>query len=523
MSERSAAELALDELVHQFGDPLAFFRELVQNAIDAGSEDVEIAVHHEADAAGSGAMIVEVRDYGEGMTREIVEKQLTRLFSSAKDGDATKIGKFGIGFVSVFAIDPEAVVVDTGREGEAWRVVFDSDRRYRLRRLDEPFEGTRVRLYKTATAAEVAEFRGRARAVVEYWCKHTDRDVRFDGVPVNRPFALEATVVSSYDDGFSRILVGHAATGETRGGYYNQGLTLVELRETPYPGLAYKVSSPHLEHTLARDALIRDAGYERIETALRGLVHRELLEAVFDELEKAVVAGPAERLPALVQAAAWHASHSPSLAAVQGRVVAVRGSGKRALLRDVVGALRDGVIAIAEAGDPIGAALEADGTLVVRSGVEPLLEALGPGRVRVASEHWVLALTEAGSATDPLARALDRVLDGAGARISGVHIGRLLGAVTPRTVAVAVDRPGSATPVEQVQRLSMSLLSRRRAVVVDAAHPTVVRLRSLAAWEPEIAAVQLAKLFLLGERLDERVDGRLIATAWEERCRRSTS
>jgi hypothetical protein len=95
--------------------------------------------------------------------------------------------------------------------------------------------------------------------------------------------------------------------------------------------------------------------------------------------------------------------------------------------------------------------------------------------------------------------------------------------VTPRTVAVAVDRPGTPTPVEQVQRLSMSLLSRRRAVVVDATHPTVVRLRSLAAWEPEIAAVQLAKLFLLGERLDERVDGRLIATAWEERCRRSTS
>ena len=39
---KSAAEHALDELVHQFGDPLAFLRELVQNAIDAGSEDIDV-------------------------------------------------------------------------------------------------------------------------------------------------------------------------------------------------------------------------------------------------------------------------------------------------------------------------------------------------------------------------------------------------------------------------------------------------------------------------------------------------
>jgi hypothetical protein len=60
-------------------------------------------------------------------------------------------------------------------------------------------------------------------------------------------------------------------------------------------------------------------------------------------------------------------------------------------------------------------------------------------------------------------------------------------------------------------------------VVVDAQNATVIRLRALAVWEPEIAAVQLAKLFLLGERLDAKLDGRLIATAHEERCRRSTS
>ena len=115
---------ALDELVNQFADPMSFLRELIQNAIDAGSEEIEVDVEFEPGKDGDGVTIVRVDDFGEGMTREIVEKRLTRLFSSAKDGDMTKIGKFGIGFVSVFAIEPEAVCVDTAREGEAWRVLF---------------------------------------------------------------------------------------------------------------------------------------------------------------------------------------------------------------------------------------------------------------------------------------------------------------------------------------------------------------------------------------------------------------
>jgi hypothetical protein len=516
---RTAAEHALEELVHQFGDPLAFFRELVQNAIDAGSEDVEIGVELEGDA-----MVVHVRDYGEGMTRAIIEERLTRLFSSAKDGDATKIGKFGIGFVSVFAIDPDAVVVDTGREGETWRVVFDRHRRYRLRRLDEPFEGTLVRLYKTVSAPEFENVRRRAREVVEYWCKHTERDIRFDGEPVNRPFDLDAAVKVTHDDGFSRIVVGHPPSGETLGGYYNQGLTLVELRDTPYPGIAYKVSSPHLEHTLTRDNLIRDAGYERIEAALRGIVHDELMREVFAALDRALQGGDAAAVAALQRAAAWHVVRAPALDAVLDRRVVHRAAGRPATLREVVRAFESGPVVVAGSGEPVGAALHAEGVLVVLPGADVLLEAIGgPGRARVAAEHFVLAEVEPGSADDPLARALDRVLDGAGARIGGVHLGRLLGAVTERTVAVAVDRPGAPTPVEQTQRLSVSLLSRRRSVVVDARHPTVARLRALAAWEPEIAAVQLAKLFLLGERLDDRLEGRLTAAAHEERCRRSTS
>ena len=32
----------LDELVHQFADPVSCFRELIQNSIDAGTSEIEI-------------------------------------------------------------------------------------------------------------------------------------------------------------------------------------------------------------------------------------------------------------------------------------------------------------------------------------------------------------------------------------------------------------------------------------------------------------------------------------------------
>ena len=130
---------ALDRLVNQFSDSMAFFRELIQNALDAGSEDVEVWFEHR-----DGRMVIHVDDWGEGMNREIIETRLTRLFSSSKDGDRTKIGKFGIGFVSVFAPKPKGVLVQTGRDGQYWEVFFNEDRSFYKSPLSTPIEGTQT-------------------------------------------------------------------------------------------------------------------------------------------------------------------------------------------------------------------------------------------------------------------------------------------------------------------------------------------------------------------------------------------
>ena len=74
------------DLVRQFADPYAFFRELVQNAIDAGSGEIAVRVDYEHESA-----VIRVDDFGEGMTRDIIENKLTKLFASSKDNDFTQI------------------------------------------------------------------------------------------------------------------------------------------------------------------------------------------------------------------------------------------------------------------------------------------------------------------------------------------------------------------------------------------------------------------------------------------------
>src|SRR5688500_17073864 len=98
-------------MVAQFADRCALWRGLVQNSIDAGTTRIDAVLTWEEDAgdpSGRGTLRAQVIDDGCGMDRGVIERALLVLFRSTKDGDRTKIGKFGVGFYSVFAIGPEA-------------------------------------------------------------------------------------------------------------------------------------------------------------------------------------------------------------------------------------------------------------------------------------------------------------------------------------------------------------------------------------------------------------------------------
>ena len=276
----------LDDVVHQFSDPLAFFRELVQNSIDAGTGDIEIefAWTPSPEDPSKKRIEISVRDWGEGMTRRIIETKLVRLFSSGKDDDLTKIGRFGIGFVSVFAIDPEMVAVDTGREGEHWRVLFSQDRTYELFALDHPVEGTHVRVFKDMDEDEAEKMSLRARDTIIEWCKHAEVPIRFNGEEIRQEFDIPSGFTTTYQEQGTRIVMGFLENSDTVNGYYNRGLTLKETSRSPWPWATFKIDSRYLEHTLTRDQILEDRHFSKAMELLEGLATETLPEQLLEEL-----------------------------------------------------------------------------------------------------------------------------------------------------------------------------------------------------------------------------------------------
>ncbi len=567
---------ALDKLVNQFADPLSFFRELIQNALDAGSQEVEVYCEFAADGEAAeaaeadeadddaGVLVLRVEDWGEGMNREIIEKKLTRLFSSAKDGDRTKIGKFGIGFVSVFAIEPRAVCVDTSREGEHWRVIFNEQREFSLLRREEPVDGTKIKILKPMTRGEFKQFRARARETVEFWCKHVPGEIRFDDEVVTRALDLDAPCKTRVREEGAELVVAHAEGGESFSGYYNSGLTLVEGDGEPgLEGIAFKASSPNIEHTLTRDDIIRDRGFHRVVGQVKAAVFGPLCAEVFEMLEEHIVHAAHEgQTEYLYAAASWHLEHERPLPdAVLGRHVALAPSGARVSLDSIMTALTSGELLLAGARSPVTDALEAKGTLVVlvpgdaepdvegedagededadadeaAEQEQPVQKFLSSVRSRVGGHtSWVgdrfcmpapPADEGEGARWRELQAATAQLMRDYGAKLSEVRLGHFRypeSAIADR-VAISQRESYALEPVTDVRVIGMSFFSRRRALVINADHPLVITLIELARSEPEFAAYQLAKLFFLGERLDAQLDAQLAKHTMERRWQRSKS
>jgi hypothetical protein len=304
----AAADEVLAALVEQFSDRYTFIRELIQNSLDAGAARIDVRM-----AFAEGELRVEVQDDGEGMDRAIIEGYLLTLFRSTKEEDLTKIGKFGIGFTSIFAMEPEAVVVDTGRDGVWHRVSFDASRAYRLTRLADPYEGTTVTLRLPRGRAAAATDARAIRAAAERWCRYAEAAITTSAAGIDEPwpatrvaaaFGIDAPVtVTLKQDGVHAVLGVHPAAAPPVG-YYNRGITLWEADEGAIPGVTFRVAGRHLEHTLTRDNVIRDRHYAVVLDAVREAARVQLGDAVHAEAHAAATARDAERAHALFGAIA---------------------------------------------------------------------------------------------------------------------------------------------------------------------------------------------------------------------------
>ncbi|MCP4807825.1 MAG: hypothetical protein GY913_09825 [Proteobacteria bacterium] len=286
------AREALSALVGQFSQRSAFVRELVQNSLDAGAGRVELQIEQR-----DRRLCIRVIDDGEGMDRRIIDEYLLTLFRSSKEEDLTKIGKFGIGFVSLFAVEPELVVVDTARDGTHHRIVFEADHSYTLALVDEPFEGTSVTLYVRTWGKKARVLAEELDTALRYWCRHAHAEIWTEGhgkgwswgpEELVARFEVESPVHVSIDEPGFRAVLGPHPDRSAPVGWYNRGLTLLEACEDAVPGVTFRVEAKVLEHTLTRDNVRRDGGYRRVVRRLADLAEGPLTDAIVAALRAAV-------------------------------------------------------------------------------------------------------------------------------------------------------------------------------------------------------------------------------------------
>ncbi len=289
MSDAATVDELLRRLVDQFESPYDFLRELVQNSMDAGSDRVDVALYVHETTGGEVVFELECTDAGAGMDEAIIDGELTRLFASSKSGDRTMAGGFGVGFVSVFAWEPHAVLVQTGRQGQAWELLFHADRTFEKHALAEPFEGTSVRLFRLGRLEQRPQIAAAIRDSLWRWCRYCACDIEFTDAHVGRVERIKdesngtedpLTAVHQVGDTTVRVAFGippHVVL-------LRRGLVLAEGSPTQHLARVAPVLSTSFEHLrvwadssalrtdIGRDHVIDDVGRRGVEQIVSELV-----------------------------------------------------------------------------------------------------------------------------------------------------------------------------------------------------------------------------------------------------------
>ena len=491
------------EIIDQFADRHAFLRELVQNAIDADSPTVEVRAHYNE---SSDKVTVTVVDEGVGMPREVVEERLLVLFRSTKEDDETKIGKFGVGFASVLAVNPSVVKVTTAHAGKRHTLHLFRDLSFELFDTGQASRsGTTVEVEIELGADQIYDFVSRCHGALERWCRHATVPIHFaseghvlSSLPrtrVDRPLALDDSLVEVEGvsaDGTIRAVVGVPADGEPYAGFFNHGLMLYETREALVGRFAFKVQDARLGHTLSRDNVRRDDRFLSALDFVARLASRDLAAAATKVVEDAAASGDLQRFGEIASALkraglrpkTWTL---PILEVVDGQKTATfetfvaKGSWTAATPSAVTAYF-------AERGIPV-VALEGAGAVV-----RELL-----GKAPAACSALTLAIPQpATSEFEELVAKTESLLDRVHRQPAGIVVAEVAGASAGLSHAACVNRaaPGEPFLIEFEEATSNPFaFFRRRTIVLNANSKRIERILSLA--DLDLASALLSRLLLL--------------------------
>ena len=456
------------------------------------------------------------------MDREIIDTRFTRLFRSSAEHDLEGFGRLGIGFVSVFALRPDAVCVDTSRGGESWRILFQRDQSFHCIPLDEPGIGTRIQIFRTLRAAEHEATVAHAREVLATWCRHCTAEIRFQGEPINEPLDVDALCRVRYSGDDLEAVVGYPTDGQPFYGFYRHGLTIHETRSGYWDGVVSKIDARGLSHTLARDDVLHDETFRRVMERVDRIISDELPAMLLGRIEAKLRAGELDetldhyyRIGANVigqRQGRWPRS-------TDGRVIFHTVHGRPVTVRELQESADKGRVYFDKSPSPLTEAMVDAGQLVVRATEQSAaLHALeswlgapprpahdwfckpGPARSDDEADHWV-----------PLRRALWSVLRTDDNPITDVEVAHfnLKSDHLAQRAAITQSVFGDLTAYATTIAVESTPPGDPCALVINADHSLVAQLFALAQDEPELAVCLLLRLLGQQELLHGALEGRL--------------
>ena len=111
------------EIAHDFGDALELIREAISNSLDAGASEIEISLVVEQ-IDGDDVLVIRILDNGQGMSREVLERDFWGLGYSTARGVPDKMGEKGHG--TKIYLRSEKIVVRTQTAEAACESVCDN-------------------------------------------------------------------------------------------------------------------------------------------------------------------------------------------------------------------------------------------------------------------------------------------------------------------------------------------------------------------------------------------------------------
>lgn len=296
-------------------DEMNFFSKLSSAAKE--SSPIEKII----DSNATASLTIEAEDFGNGMTLEDGERYLKKIFGTSKAEDIEKTGRFGVGFISVFAFEPDKVMVESTKGGESWEQVFyhseeqkkkwlatekqkdpsleieESDLKNLLPgatfRPEHPRKkGTRVTIVlNNRSVDEVKTIIKEAKEHITIDLQHREEPIYVQGEKVNGEFDIPAGVKVRFGTKKIEGIVGLVELGSSSYTLENNRILLEDnpgLIDSSFSndkwGYQILVSSKYLNYDISRENVKRDVNYDNIVRIVRAQ-ESKLAEEVFSVLE----------------------------------------------------------------------------------------------------------------------------------------------------------------------------------------------------------------------------------------------